>query len=138
MSKFTIGCDPEFFLKIDGVHKSAVGLIGGSKHSPRPLERAGHSVLEDNVAVEFNVAPAHNHKELIESIQYVMSELRQQLPPMFDFSQDSSVIFNEEELQSEQAKEFGCEPDFNAWTGKTNPRPCATDAALRSAGGHVQ
>jgi hypothetical protein len=32
---------------------------------------------------------------------------------------------------------FGCEPDFNAWTLKPNPRPESEDMFLRSAGGHI-
>jgi len=134
--KFSIGCDPEFFLKLNQQHVSAVGLIGGSKDVPRPLEKDGFAILEDNVSVEFNIAPAHNHTEFIENIQYVMNNLRGLLP-QYEFSQDSAVLFNEAELQHPQALEFGCEPDFNAWTKSVNPRPCAMDHTLRSAGGHV-
>ena len=137
MESFTIGCDPEFFLKSRGKHVSAIGLIGGSKEEPKALDREGFGILEDNVAVEFNVAPSHNHVEFIESIQYVMQELRKTLPERYEFSKDSAIIFSPDELVHPKALEFGCEPDFNAWTKKQNPRPCALDANLRSAGGHV-
>ena len=133
---FTIGCDPEFFLKLNNKHVSAVGLIGGSKDFPRPLEKDGFAILEDNVSVEFNVAPAHNHEEFIQNIQYVMSNLKGLLPE-YEFSRDAAVVFNPEDLAHPQAQEFGCEPDFNAWTRKINPRPKAPDQNLRSAGGHV-
>ena len=133
---FTIGCDPEFFLKLNNKHVSAVGLIGGSKDFPRPLEKEGFAILEDNVSVEFNVAPAHNHEEFIQNIQYVMSNLKELLPE-YEFSRDAAVVFNPEDLMHPQAQEFGCEPDFNAWTRKINPRPKAPDQNLRSAGGHV-
>ena len=133
---FTIGCDPEFFLKLNNKHVSAVGLIGGSKDFPRPLEKDGFAILEDNVSVEFNVAPAHNHEEFIQNIQYVMSNLKELLPE-YEFSRDAAVVFNPEDLMHPQAQEFGCEPDFNAWTRKINPRPKAPDQNLRSAGGHV-
>lgn len=36
-----------------------------------------------------------------------------------------------------RAMEFGCDPDYNAWNGKMNPRPTSDDPGLRSAGGHV-
>ena len=53
--KFTIGCDPELFIKKKyGGYKSAVGLIGGSKWAPKPIDEVGHAILEDNVALEFN------------------------------------------------------------------------------------
>lgn len=133
---FTIGCDPEFFLKLNNKHVSAVGLIGGSKDFPRPLEKEGFAILEDNVSVEFNVAPAHNHEEFIQNIQYVMNNLKEMLP-QYEFSQSAAVVFDPQELAHPQALEFGCEPDFNAWTKRINPRPKATDQNLRSAGGHV-
>jgi len=133
---FSIGADPEFFLKKNQQHVSAVGLIGGSKDVPRPLEKPGFAILEDNVSVEFNIAPCHNHQEFIDAIGYVMANLHQVLPE-HEFSQDASVLFNPEELMHPQAQEFGCMPDFNAWTKRINPRPDAADATLRSAGGHV-
>lgn len=136
MAEFSIGCDPEFFLKLNGKYKASIGLIGGSKDDPRPLKRKGFAILEDNVSVEFNTAPAHNHKQFIEHIQYVMNNLKEMLPN-YEFSQESAVLFDNSELEHPQALEFGCEPDFNAWTKSVNPRPRATDQTLRSAGGHV-
>ncbi len=133
---FSLGCDPEFFLKQNNKHVVAVGLIGGTKDFPRALDDKGHAVLEDNVAVEFNIPPAHNHHDFIKSIQHVMNELHKELPD-YQFSDASSVIFNEDDLWHPQALEFGCEPDYNAWTKEQNPRPKASDACLRSAGGHV-
>jgi len=134
--QFSIGADPEFFLKNAHRHISAVGMIGGSKDFPLALPKEGFAVLEDNVSVEFNIAPCHNHKEFIQAIQYVMKELKERLPN-FEFSQESSVLFDPDQLDHPQAMEFGCEPDFNAWTKAMNPRPAAADATLRSAGGHV-
>jgi len=136
MAAFTIGCDPEFFLMQANKHVSAIGLVGGSKHFPRPLEREGFAVQEDNVSVEFNIAPCHNHTEFIEAIQYVMNNLQNMLPE-YAFSQESAVSFEQQHLEHPQALEFGCEPDFNAWTKQMNPRPCAIDTTLRSAGGHI-
>lgn len=133
---FTIGADPEFFLKNKDGHQSAIGLIGGSKHEPKPLDKEGFAILEDNVAVEFNIAPAHNHEEFIKNIQYVLKELHKTLP-QYEFSTESAVIFPKEQLQHPQAQEFGCEPDFNVWTMEPNPRPAAPNQDLRSAGGHV-
>jgi len=133
---FTIGADPEFFLKNKHRHVSAIGMIGGTKDFPRPLKRKGFAVLEDNVSVEFNIAPCHDHKEFIAAIGYVMDDLRKRLKG-YDFSQESAVVFDPDQLQHPQALEFGCEPDFNAWTKEMNPRPVATNASLRSAGGHV-
>ena len=132
----TVGADPEFFLLRDKQHVSAIGLVGGTKDYPRPLTKEGCAVQEDNVSVEFNIAPSHNHKEFIEQIQFVLQEIQKELP-QYEFSQESAVLFAPTELQHPNALVFGCEPDFNAWTKEINPRPQAADAALRSAGGHV-
>jgi hypothetical protein len=134
---FSIGADPEFFIKKHHKHLAAIGLIGGSKDMPFPLQKEGFAILEDNVAVEFNIAPCHNHEEFIDAIQYVMKGLQNNLLKDYEFSQESAVIFDADQLTHPQALEFGCEPDYNAWTKGMNPRPNAPDQALRSAGGHV-
>lgn len=136
MIKFSIGCDPEFFLTQGGSYKAAVGLIGGSKWHPMPLDQVGHAILEDNVAVEFNIAPATTYEAFRASIHKVLDALREKLPG-YDFSHESAVSFPPEELNSPQAQEFGCEPDFNAWTLRRNRKPKAQDECLRSAGGHI-
>jgi hypothetical protein len=134
--EFSIGADPEFFLKQGDKHISSIGLIGGSKDKPRPFGKDGFAILEDNVAVEFNIPPAHNHQEFIFNIQEVINKLHQELP-QFDFSTESAVVFDQDQLNNPAALEFGCDPDFNAWTKTVNERPCASNMQLRSAGGHV-
>lgn len=136
MIKFSIGCDPEFFLTQNNNYKSAVGLIGGSKWHPKPIDKDGHAVLEDNVAVEFNIAPATTYEAFRSSIHKVLDHCRSILPG-YDFSHASAISFPEEELNTPQAQEFGCEPDYNAWTQRRNPKPMAKDENLRSAGGHI-
>lgn len=132
---FTIGADPEFFLQKDGVFVPSIGLIGGSKEEPRIFEQ-GYAVLEDNVAVEFNIPPAHNHAEFIANIRHAMDHIHKELPD-YHFSDESAVEFNPVDLTHPQALEFGCEPDYNAWTQDENPRPKADSLLLRSAGGHI-
>ena len=134
--QFTIGADPEFFLMKNKKYVSAVGMIGGSKNEPLALDKEGFAILEDNVSVEFNIAPCHNHEEFVGAIGYVMDDLKKRLLG-YEFGEDSAVLFNPRELMHPQAMEFGCEPDYNVWTMDINPRPVATDATLRSAGGHV-
>jgi len=142
MKTFKLGADPELFL-VDalGGFKSSVGLIGGSKMAPRPLEELGdgYAVQEDNVAVEFNVPPASSEREFNKNIELVVSYLETRIKSVygFHFSKDSAAFFPMEELQDPRALEFGCDPDYNAWTSSINPRPKASDASLRSCGGHV-
>lgn len=134
---FTIGADPEFFLLKKQKPFSAIGKIGGTKQKPKPLgTRPGFAVQEDNVAVEFNVPPAQSAEEFADNIEYVLTNLKKKLKGL-EFSTESSLIFDFEQLDNPIAQMFGCEPDFNAWTKSINPRPEAQNMLLRSAGGHV-
>ena len=50
------------------------------------------------------------------------------------------IVFDEDvwEAAPEEAKELGCSPDFNAWTGTVNPPPsCPSNPRLRTASGHL-
>jgi hypothetical protein len=135
---FTIGADPELFLmNKDGKLISSIGKVGGSKRQPRSIGQ-GCSVQEDNVAVEFNIAPADTLEKFQESINYSLEYLTKYAAEQGLFlSITASQRFPEDQLKHLRAKIFGCEPDFNAWTGQQNPRPTAADVTLRSCGGHV-
>ena len=136
-----LGCDPEIFLAdVNGRLKASCGLIGGSKEHPLPLPIGdGYAVQEDNVALEFNIPPAPNAKAFIESIGRAMDFLSFDAESRYGFKliNSSAASFPDEELLSPAARVFGCDPDYNAWTGKRNPKPKAADRNLRSCGGHV-
>lgn len=135
--QFKIGADPEFFLKNKyGSYKSAVGLIGGSKECPKPIDNEGSAILEDNVAVEFNIKPAESYEQFRSHIYKVLDHLRSILPG-YEFSKESAVSFPKEELNTPEAQMFGCEPDYDAWRMCENMKPHAEDQNLRSAGGHI-
>lgn len=141
MTKFSIGADPELFLTdAAGALISAIDRIGGSKEFPRHLPELGRgfAVQEDNVALEYNIPASNSPEELAENINKIMKYLREQVAGMgLQFSQASAAVFPEQQLMHPMALEFGCDPDFNAWTGDVNPKPKADDHRLRSCGGHV-
>lgn len=136
-----IGCDPEIFVGNDKGFKSVIGTIGGTKDFPTPLVELGDgfAVQEDNVALEFNVPAAASKQEFINNVVSARDFLGTVMSDAFGLllRKESAAFFPKEELQDPRALEFGCDPDFNAWTGKRNPRPKASDATLRSCGGHV-
>lgn len=136
MSNITLGSDPEFFLSKDGKMVSAEGLIGGSKHSPIILPLG--AMQEDNVMVEFNIPPALSKDHFTQSIKEVLSFLKNEVLPDYEHLYVPSAEFDEDTLSTEQAKMFGCEPDFNVWTKAMNKSPKPEDlGVLRVAGGHV-
>jgi len=135
---FQIGCDPEIFLQnSEGKFKSVIGLIGGDKWTPRKLSEVGHAVLEDNVAVEFNIPPCASLQDFRTEVKRTMEMIKGILPQDLHYNQQSAVSFPNEELACDAAWVFGCEPDLNAWTMEENPRPQTDDKNLRSAGGHI-
>lgn len=140
-SKFLIGADPELFLNdAAGALVSVIDKIGGTKAYPLPLPLGdGYAVQEDNVACEFNIAPAASEDELANNIQQARNFLEDHFRTNFGltFSPLSAAEFPADQLEDPRAQEFGCDPDYNAWTGQANPKPKASSAALRSAGGHV-
>jgi len=144
ISGITIGADPECFLvKVleDGTREPypVVGLIGGSKDHPLEIEK-GFSLVEDNVMPEFNIPPCTSADEfvnanckMLEEIIKVVSYIEPGL--QLDFS--PSLRFNPKYLQTAQAMEFGCMPDFSAYTNRKKQPTADSAGNLRTAGGHI-
>lgn len=136
---FTIGADPELFLRAvrSGKFVSSIDKIGGTKELPMPIGE-GCAVQEDNVAVEFNIPVCHTPDEFVTGLNYNLNYLKKVAMDMgLELCIVPSANFDKDELADPRAMEFGCEPDFNAWTRKVNPRPRTEDKSLRSAGGHI-
>ena len=138
---FKLGADPELFLlDASEAYISAIDKIGGSKENPRPLPIGeGFAVQEDNVAVEYNIPASPSRMAFTHNIGRAMSFLSDQVATMgLHFANTSAVSFPDSELLDLRSQEFGCDPDFNAWRkGARNPRPVASNKALRTCGGHV-
>lgn len=129
-----IGADPEVFLVRAGRVVPSIGIVPGSKHVPTKTEHGW--VQPDNVLAEFNIKPAASRIEFLHSIRSVMQDLQ----VYGDLAVLASYEFSKEELKAagRAAFEFGCDPDYNAWTGARNPRPNPRAVGgLRTAGGHI-
>ena len=132
----TIGCDPEVFVQTKkGTVIPAVGLIGGTKE--KPIKVMSGALQEDNVLGEFNTDPATSYINFRDNIRTVMGILESKVHP-HKLKILSSHRFSASDLQAagDQALEFGCNPDINAWTGAENDAP-SPYTTLRTAGGHV-
>lgn len=132
----TLGADVEFLVKKpNGSLASVEGLIGGSKKYPRWYDVG--NLQEDNVLAEMAINPCADRNEWITnlgSLRRILNEVLMQKGFVADIS--ASAIYPEELLVTPQAKEFGCEPDYNAWLVSINDPP-NSDTNIRSAGGHV-
>ena len=133
-----LGSDPEVFLQDDNGLVAVCGLINHDKWDPLQVAdmAQGFTFQEDNVAVEFGIPPAASAQEFISHIKAVQARFLKEYSHL-KFSKLSATLFPKAQLKHPAAKIFGCEPDFNAWTGEVNPKPAAPSKLLRSAGGHV-
>ena len=133
-----LGADPEFFLiNQHNQFISAEGLVGGTKEEPRSLDNSNKFfVQEDNVMVEFNIPPSNTISSLKNNIHKALKLIHNIIPNELMFSDKASAEFSPEQLLSEQALTFGCDPDLDVWNEKQNEPPCAT-SNLRTAGGHI-
>jgi hypothetical protein len=137
---FSIGADPEVFVGDSNGVRSIIGMVGGTKEHPLPLPLGeGFFIQEDNVALEYNIPISNSREKFIDNIATAMDFIGSTLQDSFglQFVKDSAISFPVEQLQDPRAFVFGCEPDFNGWTGKVNRKPKADDPNLRSCGGHV-
>lgn len=137
--RFTIGTDPEFFMvdRKTGKLLSAIPFVEGTKHEPQPLPSGGN-VQRDNVAIEFATDPAKDGEDLVAKVRNAFTDIFKSLSPDHDIVAIPSANFAEDQLDHEEAREFGCEPDFNAWTMMMNePPPEASSSTFRSCGAHL-
>lgn len=132
-----IGADPECFVHDGSAIRHCIGLLGGTKDCPMPV--IDGAVQEDNVLFEFNVDPTDDADVFRSRIVDVMEQGGMLLQPhgLVLLPGVSSHIYEDMGGFPEKAFEFGCTPDYNAYTGQVNPRPSATNSNLRTAGGHV-
>lgn len=132
---YLLGADPEVFVTRQGQLLSGFGLIPGTKKNPHPVERG--AVQVDGMALEFNINPAASREEFSLNIQTVMAQLKAMVPDC-ELAIQAVANFGHEYMatQPEEARELGCDPDFNAYTGRTNDRPDG-DRPFRTAAGHV-
>ena len=142
MSIFTLGCDPEFFVRDSfGNLVTAHGLIPGDKKKPHKVTLGAIQV--DGMALEINIdpVPASDFEAFNKGIITVVNGLKKAMPADHTIVVDPSVTFDAAYYAGvpEEAKELGCDPDFCAYTEdffEPNPRPDGPPG-LRSAAGHI-
>lgn len=138
IKNITLGTDPEMFLNKDGKTISAIGKIGGSKSDPLPISDKGHFIQEDNVAIEYNIPPCSTIEEWVDNNNFVKDYLdvvAAGIGCTLDIS--ASAVLDDDQLDCDEAKLAGCEPDFNIWKECVNIPPDLSATNMRSAGGHI-
>ena len=148
MSRITLGADPEFFVAsetMDGIFpEPIVGLLGGTKKKPIRLPMDGFFVQEDNVMAEYNIPPTSDagtfQHHIVTGRRLVLDRLRERHPETDWTAHNlSSIEFSPEQLDSPQARTFGCSPDFDAYSQGAPLQPVRPELVgnWRFAGGHL-
>jgi hypothetical protein len=136
----TFGTDPEFFLSSKGRIVTSCGKFGGTKEKPRSYIDSGVTYHEDNVCLEFGIEPANDYYvacDRLNNLVYYADKLARSKRCTISFKK-SQHKFTDTQLMSKKAREFGCNVDFDAYTGKQDPRLDLPDFGnWRFAGGHI-
>ena len=135
---FTFGADPELFVVDEAGEFVCPEMIPGTKDEPYRVEHG--AIQRDGFAAEYNIDPASTFEEWNRNHKAVQGQLQSCLPKGFKLVAKTSVRFSPEVFDAapDTAKELGCQPDWNAWTGELNPPPkLSDDPYLRSLGGHI-
>lgn len=143
-NNITLGADPECFIVNEKTGKvvSSIGIIPGEKGDPWRSDDMpdGYGIEIDNILAEFNIPAARSRKDFVDSMEYMKDYLRnfvKKVDPDLNIKCSASEIVDEDQLQSYEAKLFGCSVDYNIYTGMPNPKPHGETTNLRSAGCHI-
>jgi len=139
MAVATIGADVEVFLRNDKQFFNLAGKIGGTKKNPHPTHFGVESW--DNVAYEFAIDYTDAMRVFSDRIVAGVTRADEIARRFGCFVAIApSAIFKPEWLDNKYCQEFGCDPDYSAWTLAENPNPKdkkGIDPGLRSCGGHI-
>lgn len=137
--EFTFGADPELFIRSrkQSVHlTSAEGFVRGTKEEPFPVKKG--AVQLDGMAAEFNIDPAKTEKEFVGNVKTVLLQLKKMLPKGYVLNASPVAKFSKETWNkaSQEAKQLGCNVDYNAYTKEANPSP-DENVDFRTGSGHI-
>ncbi len=132
----TIGADPEVFLRKGGKMVSAHDILPGSKLEPFKVD--GGAIQVDGVAAEFNIEPTTTAAQFSALIPHLLQQVKNHAPgcelqiiPAYEWEK---LYFS---TLPAETKTLGCDPDYNAWTGRQNDPPDGFGTTLRTASGHI-
>lgn len=138
MNNILVGSDPELALFDSKLNRyvSAIPYFKGTKHAP---EIVGEIQLShDNVNVEFGIVPAAGLSEWLGRTREAIRQIKTRLPEHVTPVCRAYTEYCAEELNHPEAREFACDPDFNAYTMDINKVPeGSANLPFRSAGGHI-
>jgi len=141
-SKPTLGTDPEFFVTNKKGKVLASDKFFPDKHTPWRFDKENEeqALFFDGIQAEMNIVPSKCRETVSYFIREALIKAQEKIGRDHDILIKPSVRVQKSVINSAdpQAKIFGCEPDFNAYTCGQNT--CEMDASkhpYRYAGGHI-
>ena len=136
--EFLIGADPELFIKDKQTGKfvSAHGMLPGTKEKPYKVKYGAIQV--DGMAAEFNIDPAKTKSQFIRNVTCVVKQIEDYLGDRYELVATPTCHFGKEFIDAQplESRILGCDPDFDAYTGKSNPIP-DVERPFRTGAGHI-
>jgi hypothetical protein len=134
---FTLGADPEFFIKDPDGNVVAADMIPGTKEQPHAVKFG--AVQRDGFAAEYNIDPASTFEDWNRNHKAVIGQLQDMLPKGFTLCTNPSAEIPKDvyDKADESIKALGCKPDWNAWSEALNNPPVPKPERMRCIGGHV-
>ena len=143
ITSYTLGADPEFFVFNTAENRiiSSDGIIPGEKGQPytKGLPK-GYGIEVDNILGEYNIPPCTTREEWLNNHLFILAWIKDFLHsknPNYSIKHAASSHIDEDQLQTDVAKEFGCSMDYNVYTEEANPKPNGAVTNLRSTGCHI-
>lgn len=141
IKEFLVGSDPELFLreKESGNIVSAIPFIPGDKHNPYQIPdlKEGCMIQTDNIMVEYCIPASNDPKVFYEDIRKCMEYTNLIVPQSLEVVVESSARIQREYLKDKRTQVFGCDPDYNVWSGGEQNESPSNKTNLRTCGGHV-
>lgn len=134
LDNILIGSDPEFFLERAGVIFPSTDIIIGEKNSP--IKYGDVSIFKDNVLVEGNIKPAKSQAEFVSTMKS-LKKIISEVSGGYNVISKDSHKFSVEDLMSDNAREFGCNPYNKAWKNQVVAAENLAKSQMRSAGFHI-
>jgi hypothetical protein len=135
--KLTLGSDPELMIRDrqTGHIESGIAVLGRGKADKIDLGD-GRTIYYDNVLAETNILPSDSRDGTIASFRASLNGIAMYLGDEHEIVAQASHTFEPAQCEHDDAKLFGCEPEYDAWALQIcNPPSCTN--TFRSAGGHI-
>ena len=136
MANFTFGSDPEFMLIRDGIFRSAIGIVPGTKYKRHRI--GDNYYYYDNVMAECTIEPAASKPEALANFERAFRSFAKLVKPNILVVR-ASQEYPREELAHKDALEIGCDREFCCYALRDiePPEEDFQSGQLRSAGGHL-